>query len=224
MKRSEINNAIKWAIGFLKKANVPLPCFGYWTKEQFENSRDNINAIKKVMQGWDVTDFGSGDFSKTGAVLFTVRNGDVNDQSAGTPYAEKYIMLKPGQGMPLHKHNMKTEDIISRGGAAFEIRLYNSGNDGKPDPLSDINVYCDGIKKTYRAGEAITVTNGNSVTLKPGLYHTIRALSGAGDVLIGEVSSINDDNTDNCFAEDVPRFSRIEEDEPAAYVLCNEYD
>ena len=42
-------------------------------------------------------------------------------------------------------------------------------------------------------------------------------------MLIGEVSAVNDDKTDNCFAEKMGRFPKIEEDEPALHLLCNEY-
>lgn len=36
--------------------------------------------------------------------------------------------------------------------------------------------------------------------------------------------AVNDDNTDNYFAEPTARFADIEEDEPVLYPLCNEYD
>ncbi len=34
---------------------------------------------------------------------------------------------------------------------------------------------------------------------------------------------VNDDNIDNRFYEKQDRFSTIDEDEPAEYLLCNEY-
>ena len=46
---------------------------------------------------------------------------------------------------------------------------------------------------------------------------------GTGNVLIGEVSQCNDDNTDNRFNPPVGRFPAIEEDEPPYRLLCNEY-
>jgi D-lyxose ketol-isomerase len=224
MKRSEINREIKWAMDLLKRENASLPCFAYWTLEEFKKKKEDIEAIKRVMQGWDITDFGMGDYPKTGAVLFTIRNGDLNDTSLGTPYAEKFIMLKPGQRLPLHMHYKKTEDIINRGGGNFQIKLYNMGKDGEPDMISDVTVYCDGIKRIFKAGEVITITKGNSITLTPTMYHTFWAAKDTGDAWIGEVSSVNDDNLDNCFAEKVARFAEIEEDEPAIYPLCNEYN
>jgi D-lyxose ketol-isomerase len=42
-------------------------------------------------------------------------------------------------------------------------------------------------------------------------------------VLVGEVSTINDDRIDNRFNPPVGRFPEIEEDEPPLYLLCTEY-
>ena len=36
---------------------------------------DECDEIRKCMLGWDITDFGSGDFYDVGLVVFTVRNG-----------------------------------------------------------------------------------------------------------------------------------------------------
>ena len=45
-----------------------------------------------------------------------------------------------------------------------------------------------------------------------------------GDVLIGEVSTVNDDLTDNVFAEPIGRFSEIEEDVDAIHLLVSDYE
>ena len=53
-----------------------------------------------------------------------------------------------------------------------------------------------------------------------------RALQEAADALdalTGEVSQVNDDNTEKRFYEPVYRFPEIEEDEPPYRLLCNEY-
>lgn len=42
-------------------------------------------------------------------------------------------------------------------------------------------------------------------------------------MLVGEVSSVNDDEHDNHFLQPIDRYNTIEEDEPAVLVLCNEY-
>ena len=62
------------------------------------------------------------------------------------------------------------------------------------------------------------------MTIYPGLYHLFTPKPGCGDLIVGEVSSINDDRTDNYFEEARPRFIPVEEDCPASVLLCNEYD
>lgn len=216
MKRSEINQNINKAIKMLDSVSFKLPRFAYWTIDEWK--KNDITTLQKTMLGWDITDFGMGDFSKIGAVLFTIRNGDVDGN--GTPYAEKTIFLSDGQRLPCHYHVSKTEDIINRGGGELWMELFNAAPDGSVDEKTDVEFYSDGIKLTAKAGERVFVTTGNSITLTPYTYHIFGA---KGDLLVGEVSSINDDKTDNYFSEDVKRFADIEEDEEAVAPLCNEY-
>ena len=75
----------------------------------------------------------------------------------------------------------------------------------------------------YKPGEIIKIGVGDSISLTPYMYHLFWALEGAGDLLVGEVSAVNDDNIDNYFAEKFPRFGDIEEDEAPIVPLCNEY-
>lgn len=224
MRRSLINGKIEWAMALLKKNNIRLPDFAYYPPERWSETPEQFANIMKAMLGWDVTDFCSNDFERTGAVLFTVRNGDFYNKSVGTPYAEKYIMLKPGQALPMHMHRMKTEDIINRSGGSFIIKLYGSDKDGRIDYTGDLTVFCDGVKKILKAGTELEITQGNSITLQPYLYHSFWAKAPGQDTVIGEVSSVNDDKTDNIFVEEIGRFSKIDEDEPARHVLCNEYE
>ena len=224
MKRSEINTAIKNAIQLLDNNKFKLPRFAYWTMEEWEANSNNIDTIREVMMGWDITDFGSGDFNKIGAVLFTIRNGKLNHPEVGSPYAEKILVFKEGQRLPIHYHVMKTEDIINRGGGIMEMRFYLRKEDGTVDYESDIEYYSDGIKCTAKAGEPVYITTGNSVRLDPYVNHTFGAKSGDGSLICGEVSKVNDDITDNYFVEKTARFTDIEEDEPILYPLCNEYE
>lgn len=221
MKRSTIQSAIKKAKEVLLKYHISLPPFANWSKEEFKGKGKEIAPLTQSMLGWDVTDFGNGTFLQMGAVLFTLRNG-VKESGVGTPYAEKLIILEENQRLPIHMHKEKTEDIISRAGAAFQIRLWNTGANGKPDQNEQVQVYCDGVLHVVQPGEVITIENGASITLPPYMYHTFWGAPGQVAV-VGEVSSLNDDTTDNYFAEEVSRFSKIEEDEPIEFVLCNEY-
>jgi D-lyxose ketol-isomerase len=223
MKRSQINRELRWAKELLEKNNIKLPPFGYWTLEEWVSGKSDISVIKEVMLGWDITDYGKDKFNELGAVLFTLRNGSLRDGRVGTPYAEKLIVLKDGQRLPIHYHASKTEDIINRAGGILAIKLYNSLENGEVDYKSKVSVDLDGVTHIYEAGEEIDIAAGNSITLRPYMYHMFWAKEGCGDLVCGEVSSINDDNTDNYNAEDVSRFSKVEEDEAILHPLCNEY-
>ncbi len=223
MKRSEVNAAIEWAKKLLKDNNISLPVFADWKCTDWVENAELTYMIQKTMLGWDVTDYGLNDYQRIGGVLFTVRNGDQKDKSIGVPYAEKYILLADGQGLPTHFHYSKTEDIINRAGGVLALKLYNAKVDESIDYDSDVTVYMDGIKHIVKAGEVVTVPVGCSISLTPFMYHSFWALEGKGDLVVGEVSSVNDDNVDNRFNPVLPRFGEIEEDEAAIYPLCNEY-
>jgi D-lyxose ketol-isomerase len=223
MKRSEINAALKRAFVMLEDIKFRLPEFAYWSLDEWRKRKAETDVIQTTMLGWDVTDFGMNDFPNIGAVLFTIRNGLPGRTDIGTPFAEKLICLAAGQRLPSHYHAMKSEDIITRGGLMW-MELYNSKG-GKPrlndvDPQSPVHVYGDGIQKILQPGERFEIAPGGSVSLRPHLYHLFGAVK---DSVIGEVSSINDDNTDNFWAEKVSRFATIEEDETPLRPLCNEY-
>jgi D-lyxose ketol-isomerase len=225
MKRSVINNEIDEVIKKLRNNSFYLPTFGYWKLEDFKKRSPNqLQNIVKLMLGWDITDYGLGEFNSLGAVLFTMRNGKKGEE-IGTPYAEKLIILKDGQRLPLHFHKDKKEDIINRFGGKLLIKLYNSiEGSNEVDYNSKVTIYIDSMKYIVKPGEEILLNPGQGVTITPNLYHLFSAAKGYGSVVCGEVSSINDDLTDNYFAENVSRFSKIEEDEEVKYILCNEYE
>jgi D-lyxose ketol-isomerase len=174
------------------------------------------------MLGWDITDFGSGNFRKKGLLLFTLRNGNLNNEKYTKPYAEKIMIVEEEQVTPFHFHWNKMEDIINRGGGNLLIRLYNSTESEEfgEDP---VNVSVDGRNFTIESGEIVRLTPGESITLPPYQYHEFWGEKGCGKVLVGEVSKVNDDRVDNRFYDEVGRFPAIEEDEYPLYLLCNEY-
>lgn len=223
MKRSEIQQAISWARGFLRENRLALPMFADWTPEDWRARRAEAETIIRTMRGWDVTTFGHDDFRQMGAVLFTIRNG-LPDGSCGCPYAEKLILMREGQVLPNHFHRQKTEDIINRAGGVLLIRVYNSLPDGSVDRTGDVRILTDGMECFVPAGTDVEITRGNSMTIYPGLYHLFMPKPGCGDLIVGEVSSVNDDRTDNYFETDVSRFIPVEEDCEISVLLCNEYE
>ena len=225
MKRSQINSLIKEGMDFFKKMNWRLPPFAYWTIDEWRSNKNKTKLVRELMLGWDVTDFGSEDFDKVGSIVYTIRNGEVStEKKKGVPYCEKLIYFRESQKLPLHFHFKKVEDIINRAGGIMVIQLYNSNEDYSVDYDSDIEIYLDSIKHTFKPGELVELKQGESITITPGIYHLFYSKPGEGPLLAGEVSTINDDKVDNYFEGDKVRFSSIDEDEELIYPLCNEYD
>lgn len=222
MKRSEINAIIKEAIDFIDKFKFALPPFAAWTPQDWAGKGSECDEIRDNMLGWDITDYGLGKFDEVGLVLVTIRNGNQNDPRYDKPYAEKLLISREDQVCPMHFHWSKMEDIINRGGGVMIMKLYNATDDEKLAD-TDVTVMSDGVRLTVPAGTELELLPGQSVTLAPQMYHAFWAKKGHGPVLIGEVSQTNDDNTDNRFWEPMGRFPKIEEDEPAFRLLCNEY-
>jgi D-lyxose ketol-isomerase len=213
---------MRHAIDFLADHRWHLPPFAFWTPEEWKSRGPECDEIRRCMLGWDITDFNSGNFEKFGLFLFTIRNGNLEDPGTDKPYAEKIMIVREGQLTPMHFHFAKMEDIINRGGGNLMIELHNSTPE-QTQADTPVNVSLDGVRKSVPAGSVVRLAPGESICLPPGLYHSFWAEPGAGTVLIGEVSTVNDDNTDNRFLQPLPRFSSIEEDEPPLHLLCNEY-
>lgn len=222
MKRSEINSIMRSAKQFLAEHQFHLPPFASWTPDAWRAKGPEVSEIAENQLGWDITDFGSGEFKKCGLFLFTVRNGRLANLHAmqGKTYAEKVMIVEVGQVTPLHFHWQKTEDIINRGGGKLIVQLYNS-TPGEQLAKTGIVVSLDGVTRKVSAGGTVVLHPGESITLPPRLYH---AFWGEGSrVLVGEVSIVNDDRTDNRFHEPVGRFPQIIEDEPPLHLLTVDY-
>ena len=223
MKRSEINTALKKMEDMVNRLNYYLPPFCQFTPEEWKTKGHEYDEIRDNMLGWDITDFGQGNFQKTGFSLVTIRNGNQKMQDVyKKPYAEKLLYLDEGQYAMNHFHWYKMEDIINRGGGTLLLKVYNDdGNGGYAD--TDVLVNSDGRSYYVPAGTEVEIKPGESITLWPHQYHSFAVVPGSGDILIGEVSMCNDDTTDNRFHDAVGRFPAIEEDEPPYRLLCNEY-
>ena len=222
MKRSQINSIIREMEELIKDNGFNLPPFCNWTPKDWENKGHEYDEIRDNMLGWDITDFGLGDFDKIGFGLITLRNGNRNNEKYKKVYAEKLLFLRDDMMAPMHFHWFKSEDIINRGGGTLLIKVYNDGGKGGLAD-SDALINSDGRSYYVKAGSLVKLLPGESITIWPHQYHEFHVEPGSGSVLIGEVSQCNDDNIDNRFYEDIGRFPEIEEDEEPYRLLCNEY-
>ena len=224
MKRSEVNRALKEMEAACVREHCFLPPFCHFTPEEWKSKGHEYDEVRDCMLGWDITDYGTGNFEKYGFSLITIRNGNrrMADRYPKV-YAEKLLYLKEGQYALNHFHWSKTEDIINRGGGNILIRVYNSLPDEEIDRESGVTVHCDGRTLTVPAGTQIRLAPGESIHISRRLYHDFSVESGTGAVLLGEVSECNDDVTDNRFNPPAGRFPQVEEDEPPYRLLCTEY-
>lgn len=152
---------------------------------------------------WDVTDHGLGQFDKVGIVLVNL--------AEQLEYCEKIIYIKMQQVIPMHAHGKKKEDIICRNGRlSIELWARHPERTAKGEVFS---LHRNGEKIEVRSGEPFILEAGERVTIVPGVYHAFWAES--KDVIIGEVSTANDDANDNFFVNPaIKRFPEIDEDEP----------
>ena len=224
MKRSRINEIMAAADDMIRHHGFTLPPFAYWTPDEFKANAGRARRVIDARMGWDITDYGQGDFDNLGLFLFTLRNGNLADlqRGGGMVYAEKLLISRQDQLSPMHTHVIKSEDIINRGGAPMAIQLYGSDDAGNFAEDRGGTVMCDGVARDFAPGEVLLLQPGESVTLMPGDWHAF--WGEGGDVLIGEVSTVNDDLTDNIFREPIGRFAEIEEDVAPTHLLVSDYD
>ncbi len=160
---------------------------------------------------WDVTDFGLGDATKHSLVLVNL--------AEEPEYCEKLMYSSYGRATPAHCHEQKKEDIICRWGV-LQLTFWRGLTLEDTDLLQ---IHKNGRPCTVRAGEPIVIHAGERVTILPGIVHAFEPAS--DEVIIGEVSTANDDLHDNFFANpDVGRFPLVEEDEPPTVVLVSDHD
>lgn len=222
MKRSHINRVLRESVKFISSMGYKLPPFAFWSPAGWRKKGREADEIRDNMLGWDITDFGKGDFQKFGLVLFTARNGNYHKKKYRKNYCEKIMIAGEMQVTPMHYHLLKMEDIINRGGGNLVMKVYNSTKKGRLSG-AEVILSIDGVKKRFPAGSEVVLSPGESVSVPPFLYHSFCGEEGKGSVLAGEISEVNDDRADNFFLEEAGRFPVIEEDEEPEFLLCSEY-
>ena len=64
MKRSEINAALKEMEAMVKEYRFALPPFCGFTPEEWQEKGRDYDEVRDNMLGWDITDYGLGDFGR----------------------------------------------------------------------------------------------------------------------------------------------------------------
>lgn len=160
---------------------------------------------------WDITDFGLGTFRDSGLVLVNL--------TEEPEYCEKIMYLIENQVVPAHYHKKKKEDIICRSGNLV-IQLWKKDPAGG-NSATNFEVKINGEFSTIVPGAPLFLGAGERVTIEPGIWHSFYAAS--EECMIGEVSTANDDSSDNYFSNSkISRFPNIIEDEPSIMPLISE--
>lgn len=209
--RRQVNRRLNEASAFFAHCGFALPPFAHWSRDEWQEKATGRSHIFRAGLGWDITDFGSGDFERCGLLLFTLRNGDskaderANDTDYLLPtYCEKVMQILPGQVTPTHFHFRKKEDIIVRGALGGEkggrlcVQVWNR-SDTNDLAQTPVHLLRDGEIVEAEAGTILTLSVGESVTLPPFCYHAFWADEDGSAIVVGEVSTVNDDATDNFF-------------------------
>lgn len=226
MKRSDINAIVAQAEADFRQAGIHLPAFATWTPADWRRQGvEATAALRATGLGWDVTDFATGDFARKGLLLFTTRNGLAAGGAGNRPYAEKIMIARRDQVTPMHRHLAKVEDIINRAslaeGAQLAVKLFAMDREGGLARDARMPVFLDGLVREIGPGDIVRLAPGESITLFPGTWHAFWGEE--GDVIVGEVSSVNDDVADNIFAEPLGRFPDIEEDAEPTRLIMPDY-
>lgn len=220
MKRSEMNIIITEGCEFFEKMSFKLPKWADWSIDDWKANYTRCSEIFDNYLGWDICDFGRNKFYEQGLLLFTIRNGNLEKDKK--TYAEKIMMIREEQLTLYHFHWNKMEDIINRGGGNLMMKIHVSDDKGGFSN-KDVIVKIDGVDTLCKPGELLRLEPGQSICLEPYVYHSFWAEKGMGTVLTGEVSMVNDDETDNRFYEKVGRFPDIDEDEEPVRLLVTDY-
>ena len=135
----------------IRSFGFALPPFAYWSPETFKRNAASARLIIDAQCGWDITDYGAGNFEAMGLFLFTLRNGRLADlqRGGGMCYAEKLLISRQDQLSPMHTHVIKAEVIINRGGATLVVELFGSDAEGGFAEDQGGTVYCDGLRRDF---------------------------------------------------------------------------
>lgn len=185
MKRSEVNAVIKQFEALLDQYKFRIPPYLSFTPEEWAEKGHEWDEIRDNALGWDITDYGEGDFEHKGLALITLRNGNVKDPKYTKVYAEKIMMSMPGQVSPMHFHWNKMEDIIVRGGGTAVFHLYNADPETEEKLDTPVLVCRDGRRYYVPAGEPIELNEGESLTFYPYTYHEYYIKEDSVPTLVG---------------------------------------
>jgi D-lyxose ketol-isomerase len=235
MKRSEINAAIARAIDNAKKYGVALPKWADWHPLQFGADCD---GIRHQRLGWKAVDFGLDKFNECGLVVLSLTAPLVDEygeplttaQRVGaydypvTGFSRKYLFVQAGQTEPHHFHRQKKrKEVKVIAGSSVRFELAWADSDTELSSTREVVVQVDGMSHHLPANGSIVVNPGETITLPGDLSHIISVPAGGPDTIMEEISTANNDRSDNIFPFMTPTSQPVIEDQEARYQLLDEH-
>jgi D-lyxose ketol-isomerase len=238
VKRSEINATILLARDFFEAYRFKLPRWAAWSVVNWGYSGEEMQAIRDCQLGWDVTDFGLGNFPTQGMTTFMLRNGvpssppvqeasdeqipETTSEGLNRHYSEKIMLVQLHQTIPLLALKQRTHDLINRGGGDLVIQVYQSTPENELDEKNRVPLQVNGIAYNVKAGGIVRLVPGDGVTLQPGVFH--KYWPEKASCIVGNISTTCDETNDYLFFDpNCQRFPEIEPDESPIHLLHYEY-
>jgi D-lyxose ketol-isomerase len=215
MKRSQINAALQAARDLLARCQWDLPEWADWSEAEHAANPAVSACLYAQELGWDVTDFGQGDFEARGVTSFCIRNGEPALLS-NQPGCEHLHFVADGQIWPFHAHKAKREEITVRCGGNLMVAFTRHGS------FEDAPVWIDGSPINDPYSRFIRLSPGQSISIPCGLQHSLWSEPNSGPTLFSETSTSRNDRSDSFFLEEQTRFLPIDEDQPKLLPLWHE--
>ena len=165
MKRSRVNDIIEEGDAFIRSFGYVMPPFAYWSPEELKARRPRRHHRRAARLGHHRLRAGRVRRARAVPVHRPQRRADDLTRGKGMLYAEKIMISRKDQLSPMHRHIVKAEDIINRGGGKLVLELFMSRPDGGIDEEAEVEVPTDGVVRRMPAGGLLKLEPGESVTL-----------------------------------------------------------
>ena len=135
MKRSRVNEIIREADAFIRSFGYVMPPFAYWTPDELQGAPAAPASSTPGSAGTSPTTArATSTSSACSCSPCATAAPPISPRGSGMLYAEKIMISRKDQLSPMHRHDVKAEDIINRGGGTLVLELFSRDADGRHRP------------------------------------------------------------------------------------------
>ena len=224
MKRSRINEILREGDAFIRSFGYVMPPFAYWSPEELRARKPRASS-RRGSAGTSPT---TGKTSSTNSACSCSqsRNGRAEDlaRGQGMLYAEKIMISRKNQLSPMHRHVVKAEDIINRGGGKLVLELFMPDAEGNIDHAGrGARCRADGVMRKLPRRRASEARAGRKRDASAG---RVAWILGRGRRCADRRSFDGQRRSDRQYLPRPDRHAspQIEEDEAPLHLLVSDYD